>query len=56
MLCIMIYFYIAPDKIFFITVININELLWISVCKWKPTALYLHHYAMTFFKIVGNRR
>jgi hypothetical protein len=36
--------------------INVNELLWIPVNKWKPGALDLNHYAVTFLKSMGYIR
>ena len=41
-------------KILIFCVVNINKLLWIAVGKWEPTALYLHHNTVAFFKRMGN--
>ena len=29
-----------------------HEFLWIAIVDWKPCALHLHHYAMSFQKAV----
>ena len=47
---------IAFDKIFFISFIDIDELLRIPVCERKPATLYLHHNAVSFFKCMRDRR
>jgi pimeloyl-ACP methyl ester carboxylesterase len=42
------------DKIAFFCVVDIEELLWISVNQGKPAALHLHHDPMPFFENVRN--
>ena len=34
--------------------VNIQELLWVTVNQGEPAALHLYHYPVTFFKGMGN--
>ena len=34
--------------------VNVDELLWVSVGKWKPATLNLYHDAVSLLKDVGN--
>jgi hypothetical protein len=38
------------NKILIVRLINIYKLLWVPVNQREPGALYLYHYAVTFFK------
>lgn len=45
---------VAFNKVIVIAMIDVNELLRISICKWKPTALYLHHHPVACFEGMRN--